>query len=82
LQSIGFLRLAPSCGILDRAFSQTLRCAKDSAKGGNPGPLVLTKLAFEGAMFVRVGAGECAIILVLVLILVIGIAISIRMRGD
>jgi hypothetical protein len=32
-------------------------------------------------MFVRVGAGECAIILLLVLALAIGIVISIRLRG-
>jgi len=31
-------------------------------------------------MFVRVGAGECAIIIVLLLILFIGLVISIRLR--
>jgi len=31
-------------------------------------------------MFVRVGAGECAIILVLLLILIVGLFISIRLR--
>jgi hypothetical protein len=31
-------------------------------------------------MFIRVGAGECAIILLLVLILLIGIVLSIRSR--
>lgn len=32
-------------------------------------------------MFVRVGAGECAIILLLVVVLAMGIVISIRLRG-
>jgi len=31
-------------------------------------------------MFVRVGAGECAIVVVLLLILVVGLVISIRLR--
>jgi len=31
-------------------------------------------------MFVRVGAGECAIVVVLLLILVVGLVISIRQR--
>jgi len=31
-------------------------------------------------MFLRVGAGECAIILVLLLILIFGVIISIRLR--
>jgi hypothetical protein len=31
-------------------------------------------------MFVRVGVGECAIIVVLLLILIVGLVISIRLR--
>ena len=71
-----------SCGILHRAISERGCCPKDSAVDENPGSPILAKSDLEESMFVRVGAGECAIILVLVLILVIGIAISIRMRGD
>jgi hypothetical protein len=33
-------------------------------------------------MFVRVGAGECAIVLLLVLLLVMSIVISIRLRRE
>jgi hypothetical protein len=33
-------------------------------------------------MFIRVGAGECAIILILVLILFIGVVLSIRLRRE
>jgi hypothetical protein len=33
-------------------------------------------------MFIRVGAGECAIIALLLLILFVSIALSIRMRRD
>ena len=33
-------------------------------------------------MFVRVGAGECAIVLLLIIILVISIVISLRLRRE
>ncbi len=31
-------------------------------------------------MFVRIGAGECAIIVLLLLVVVIGLALSVRLR--
>ena len=82
MRRFGFLEDGSKLWYTGPGYVRALRCPKASSGDENPGSQVLIRSAFEGSMFVRVGAGECAIILVLVLILVIGIAISIRMRGD
>ena len=33
-------------------------------------------------MFIRVGAGECAILIIVLLIVVVSVALSVRMRRD